>query len=95
MIDQIYTYKYNGSESKKKKGYVVDMEVTNDFEVNEVLEVIMDSIKINNDVQDKIQFNLRIFEIQDPGFKKGMFNDVDVWEYLFKIPELRQDAHGD
>ena len=53
-----------------------------------MLQTMLECMKTTQEMKDKIQFNLWIFEIQDPGFKKGEFNDEDMWKYLFEIPEL-------
>jgi len=81
LIDSLYTYSY---DKKSKKGtYMITVETTDDFDLQDLLQTILECMKTTQEMWDKIQYNLRIFEIQDPAFKKLEFNDASMMDYLF------------
>lgn len=63
LVDSLYTYSYDKKNSKSKKGYVINVEATDEFDTSEMLQTLLECMKTTQEMKDKIQFNLRIFEI--------------------------------
>lgn len=88
MMDALYTYSFVRERSMGRASYVVSVEATDDFEEKEMAEITLECMKQNSHVRDMIQYNMRVFEIDDPTFSKQNFTEDQIWNYLFNIPEM-------